>query len=350
MHQAAFNSSVSETLQKQPLVYFQLSEPISFANLSSATLAQLSEFGVFSAQRYLAKLYLVQNKKRDAELFLAQFMPAWTAHDQKKFVQWLFDNELTNYLDALPDIATQTGLVKQVLSLQKGHEIRELPDFLVDRFSLSLPRYQQSNCIFNVVVLGEDLSSLNHAESLLKSFGENPEPFDGAYCFSKPTFLNAKAACGLDTQGFATCEFEPDVMRHLNKFDFAIVITKQGLANVKQKVMTLNKNSNYNVLIHELMHFQGFEDEYPFSKEKAIHRCSTPGLIAPNLFVGNAKDAPQGWHKSQSCRDGIYNSYRPSEKWTKLEYQAIELSDEYRQLWINAIIHTGSVSPLLSSK
>ena len=76
----------------------------------------------------------------------------------------------------------------------------------------------------------------------------------------------------IDSNKFAHCNFhivEDVYKQYISNSDYIILLTDKGKANVRGRKMTLTSLSNYNILVHELMHFAGFEDEYILPKEKA---------------------------------------------------------------------------------
>ena len=112
-------------------------------------------------------------------------------------------------------------------------------------------------------------------------------------------------------------------------------MSKEGSANVQGGIMHINSSQSYAVFLHELMHFNGFEDEYPLPEQKQQWLCQQEGLVAPNLFIASNSLPPKGWQKSVACKNQM--AYKPSLHWSIMQYQKVRLSEQYRQLWLKQI-------------
>ena len=58
------------------------------------------------------------------------------------------------------------------------------------------------------------------------------------------------------------------------------MMPKQGTASVKNGLMHINSQASYAVFLHELMHFNGFEDEYALPVKKQAWLCQLEGVVA----------------------------------------------------------------------
>jgi len=223
-------------------------------------------------------------------------------------------------------------LLDSVLALQSGISIRNFRD---DQYS-SLPVKLLTNqvkfntqCKNTVLLVADHLEAYLRLNTLREQYQADPMPSQNSFCFSEVFYVGNALGCEEGFNGFALC----DINFLLPSTDYIIAMTKSGLANVRDRQMTLALSSDIDVLIHELMHFSGFEDEYPVYAEKAKWLCSSNGMKAPNLFVGHNEYAPSGWVPARTCENGHLNAYKPSLKWSKMQYQELPLTEQYRELW-----------------
>ncbi|WP_138637135.1 hypothetical protein [Pseudoalteromonas citrea] len=195
-------------------------------------------------------------------------------------------------------------------------------------------------CINRVLVLTDHLAAVKKLKQFKIRYTSAPEPSVWSYCFSEPIYIGDTMQCTPDNSQFAYCDVAALKRAYpamLPQGDKALMMTRQGNANVRGDMMTLNTQSQYAVFMHELMHFSGFEDEYSVPKQKAKWLCQRAGRHAPNLYVGELNDAPKGWVKSNTCNYGALQAYKPSEGWSIMEYQTRPLTAQYRRLWQQAI-------------
>ncbi|MCX2768874.1 hypothetical protein [Pseudoalteromonas sp. B530] len=195
--------------------------------------------------------------------------------------------------------------------------------------TLSERQHSSASCQFNLALIASNLDGLQRLQVLKHAYEQQPEPAKGVYCLSKPIYAANKLSCKRQ-RGFAMCDLRYE--QGLSKYDHLVFMATEGLANVSGKHMTLSATSTYNTLVHELMHFSGFEDEYPVPAKKAKWLCATSGQKAPNLYVGD--HAPNNWVPSRTCELGKFSSYKPSNSHSLLEYQSIKLDANYRQRWL----------------
>ncbi|WP_138483790.1 hypothetical protein [Pseudoalteromonas phenolica] len=225
-----------------------------------------------------------------------------------------------------------TERLETVLDVQQGIAPDKLNKAQLDGLSIALLPEQvafNTECKNNVLLLADRFSAYQQLNALRDKYLQKPEPEQNSFCLSEVYYVGNALICEEGFKGFAIC----NMMRDLPKSDFLIVMTKSGLANVRGTQMTLTMTSDYDVLVHELMHFSGFEDEYAIYGQKAHWLCNSKGLKAPNLFVGLAENAPQGWVKSVTCQNGKLDAFKPALKWSKMQFQELPLSEQYRQLW-----------------
>lgn len=351
-NQALDNQKIQVLIEKNPANYFLYQpEAILFSRFSSASLNALSDMHVVAAQYERALRLLEDTNSDSAERNINSVFEHWPKKLQTQWINHLISLEQFELLQRLADRWPLSTEHLTILKIAQRQRVTHIPDVLHGRLSLIAESVEHVNCKKTVQVVVESYEGLLKAEHLIKRFLKNPEPFDGAFCFSTPLYSNQHMQCDETEDGFAQCIWESQLttLLHSSSVDYVMVMTNTGLANVVGNVMTLNYQSNYNVLVHELMHFSGFEDEYAFSPKKAHHRCKQKGYIAPNLYVGERSDAPHGWVKNESCQFGRFASFRPVDEWTTLEYHAIPLNSLYRSKWA-MLLHDQEMQSHVDSK
>lgn len=249
--------------------------------------------------------------------------------------QWPLLSEVIK-LGGVPEshrVFTQLAQAKTVAQLPRHKEL--------DQYQLlNTINKPDHHCRYHIALIAADLKGLRQLQQLKMAFEQQPEPQAGVYCLSKPIYAAKRLSC-TEKDRFAQCRLAASSITE--SFDYTVLMAAKGHANVVGQQMTLAHNSNYNVFIHELMHFSGFEDEYPVAAAKAKWLCAKSGFKAPNLYVG--EHAPYNWAPSRTCEHGKLTSFKPQKGYSLLEYQSIKLSDKYRELWLQAL-HLAPTSPL----
>lgn len=347
-----YNQALDDThyhvlIEKNPASYFLL--PVAFtyfSHLSSQALTALSDLKVSGAQLERAKRLLFEREYDSASRYSLSVYRFWPLEHQKKWLNILIDMHRFELLSKLASASELPPDYQYILNLANQEQISRVPLPLHGRLSLEAETQFEPSCANKVQVIVDSLDGLLSVENLITRFDKKPEPFDGAFCFSTPLYSNQKMQCDETENGFAECKLDSTLVAELEvaQANYLMIVTESGLANVIGKVMTLNYQSDYNVLVHELMHFSGFEDEYAFLPKKAQRRCKQKGLIAPNLYVGEEGDAPYGWVQNASCQYGKYSSFRPINGWTTLEYHGVPLNHLYRDKWAKLIRQNSALS------
>ncbi|MFC0118539.1 hypothetical protein ACFFK7_11520 [Pseudoalteromonas xiamenensis] len=324
--------SYTALINKTPLAYFLYNpELISPERLSEPVISQLSELNVSHLQVEKIRRLLYANRIDDFLLFAESVMGEWSLEQKSVVCDWLLAKQQVDLLAKLSELVELPKEIEQIIRIYHGQAVDEIPAWLASRLTLGAPTFPSTQCVKTIEVIVDSLDGLNAIEKAVDHYSLKPEPFKGAFCFSKPRYSNGYLQCSIDKQGYAKCHVNDDIVPR--NTDHRLYVTQQGLANVRGHVMTLNHKSGYAVLVHELMHFSGFEDEYVFSASKTKLKCAQKGRHAPNLYVGEHGDEPAGWSESPSCQFGKYRSFRPVERWSNLQYQSMPLPDLYRQLW-----------------
>ncbi|MBE0379727.1 hypothetical protein [Pseudoalteromonas prydzensis] len=191
-----------------------------------------------------------------------------------------------------------------------------------------------SQCQFNVLMMTDHRQGISQLNAFTQRYQQQPQPRTASFCFSKPIYLGNTIDCQQQPGLAAKCDWQPFItqQRWPTGFDFIVMMTATGAGNVQGGIMHLNSASHYGLFLHELMHFNGFEDEYVLPIAKQAWLCEQRGFVAPNLFIANGVPAPAGWTLSDSCQTGS-KAYKPSADWSIMQYQRLPLSAQYQQLW-----------------
>ena len=222
------------------------------------------------------------------------------------------------------------------------------PEF-ADQFSFLLNAQQakaSSTCRFNVLLMSDHLQGLEVLNVYKTRYQQQPEPSEGSFCLSTPVYLGKQISCNNNPEQRANCHWRPFIENTTlaKGFDFIVMMPRVGTASVQSGIMHLSSKSHYGVFLHELMHFNGFEDEYPLTRSKQQWLCQLTGRVAPNLFISQGKPPPKGWQLSKACEQGG-KAYKPTKRFSIMQYQQIPLSVKYRQLWQQQV-DDFSVKPL----
>ena len=307
------------------------------AHLPRLTLGFLARENIPSAQYNYSLKLIKTNKNEQAKLFWLQSI-TYITHAQRQDLANLLlaqsrwdDLLLLKQQELLPK-----GDAYNHLALHTSNHYKHIPNaFLNDLGFTALNTLPASNstCIYNVVMIGVHREGLYKLQSFTKQFNKVPEPRKGVFCFSEPVYAAGALECK-NTLSMANCKWKNKALKAkvAKEFDYSVIMSKNGTANVMGKQMQLSSSANYHVFLHELMHFSGFEDEYTLPQSKQKWLCSKQGYVAPNLYISQGEPPPTGWHKSESCQQGGV-AYKPSKDWSIMQYQQLGLSKRYRALW-----------------
>jgi hypothetical protein len=50
------------------------------------------------------------------------------------------------------------------------------------------------------------------------------------------------------------------------------------------------------------------------------------------------QSAPVDWSPAKTCEKGRLKAFKPSSQWSKMQYQELPLTEQYRQLWRKKIV------------
>lgn len=317
--------------------------PVHFSDhlekLPKTSLAILARNQISSAQ-YMYSLKLIKSSQSDtAKPFWLSAINDLTIPERKILATKLLeqlrwsDLELLASKNKLP-----AGDVLNHLKLQlKTPQSKVSTAFIHNLGFSSLRNISKPNkqCMFNVLTMSDHRSGLYKLTEFINTYNKQPEPRENIFCFSKPVYVAGMLECKSSTSKIAMCDWQLSKLNNQlpNNYDFIVMMPKDGTANVTKGTMLINSKAKYSVFLHELMHFNGFEDEYALPKTKQAWLCAKTGFVAPNLFISHGEPPPTDWHKAKSCQQGGI-AYKPSENWSIMQYQQLGLSAQYRQLWL----------------
>ncbi|MEL0654215.1 hypothetical protein V6257_04160 [Pseudoalteromonas issachenkonii] len=307
--------------------------------LPNTSLSELARNQISSAQ-YMYSLKLIKSGQSDtAKQFWLRALNELTILERKILAAKLLEH--SRWID-LKLLASKNKLpagdVLNHLKLQlKTPQSKISTEFIRNLGFSSLINISKPNkqCMFNVLTMSDHRSGLYKLSEFINAYNKQPEPRENIFCFSKPVYVAGMLKCKSSTNQIAKCDWQSAKLNTQlpNNFDFIVMMPSDGTANVTKGTMLINSKSKYSVFLHELMHFNGFEDEYALPKAKQAWLCAKAGFVAPNLFISHDESPPKGWHKAKSCQTvGI--AYKPSENWSIMQYQQLGLSAQYRELWL----------------
>ncbi|MBE0367072.1 hypothetical protein [Pseudoalteromonas aurantia] len=333
----------SNFLTQFPNAFYQLDNTFALRELPNKTINALLVLEVPDIGFEWAIRHAKRDDFKSSKLYWQRYLQEVPL---SQFLRLLEVLKKANRVNEMSDVAVYRALpiyYQDWLALHRGISPLGLSSARLSAHNIIKPSSQISfskRCINKVLLLTDHLLGLEKLNGLRLQYNQTPEPSAMSYCFSEPMYIGNVAECSTKNEQFAHCKFEllVDVFPSLlHQADKLVVLTRNGYANVRGNMMTLNGRSSYAVFLHELMHFSGFEDEYPVPESKALWLCAAPGQHAPNLYVGEATSAPRGWQRSNTCNKGGLQAFKPSDEWSIMEYQSKPLSEQYRILWQQAV-------------
>ncbi len=312
---------------------------LSYRHYSEAVLRRLATDGAPQAQLLLAQHLLKKNDFDGARLYWQQALAA--KGEQRPAAQlWQQLAETLaqqGHWQVLAEIGRVYPLPDELeyrrrfhLGLKVGVEGHDVAKSL--GFGTNLRQIQAQSCRYNLLLLGNSLAAMDKLQQLRRRYQAKPEPGTGLLCLSEPHYLGDTLNCQGTSDSFSRCDWQPLAQTPEQVpagFDFIVMMTDGGLANVQGGIMQLGVNAPYHVFIHELLHFSGFTDEYPAPKEQQ-GACEQQGQLYANLVVGDR--APPGWAASAYCDNG--RGYKPSVGQSLMEQSEVGVTPLYRNLWL----------------
>lgn len=332
-----------QRLSMYPSMYYLIQDHIDITALPDETIEALLTLELSEVYFEWAIRLVQKGEISRSRIYWQSHVPVASENDFNRLLAALKHHNEWLALRELAQLKPLPLFYQDWLSLYKGvppnhlgtmrllqHNINEVPKRII------FP----SQCLVKVLMVTDHLLGVARLSTLQKTYLKNPEPREMSHCFSEPYYIGNVMNCSQDGTQFAYCNWqslEESYAELIDQVDKVVMLTQVGIANVREDLMVLNTASTYEVFLHELMHFSGFEDEYPVPHSKASWLCLNEGLHAPNLFVGEKNTAPSGWVRSNTCNNGLLQSYKPSRQWSIMEYQSTPLSEQYRMIWEQAI-------------
>ena len=227
----------SEFLAQYPQSYYLIE--IELSQLPISTLKQLKKLENPQVNFYLLRHLVEEGAFEEA-------LPYWSTVPKKLPIQQL--ESLIEVLLKLGKWHELTLLSKHIksferldslLQLQAGEIIENIDKQQIKHLPVRLlPKalnFHQS-CKNTVLLLADHLEASIHLQKLRAQYNEQPEPSPNSFCMSEVFYVGSALNCKEGFNGFALCNLN----QSLPHSDYQIVMTKRGLANVRDKQMTLS--------------------------------------------------------------------------------------------------------------
>ncbi len=317
---------------------FYLAPTVVSSNLTlvdNVQLRQLAELGELDAHYQLALRFLQQGNPAAAKLWWQSEFDNYAVNQQQALADNLIAQQQWQSIEWLWQTnRLPQGDARQAWLLRQRSDAEYIKADFAKRHNFSLSLHTVSvmpQCKFNVLMLTDHHAGINALKSFKRFYQAKPEPEKNSFCFSEIVYVGDQFSCRNHDMA-VQCNWENAVAYNWPAgFDFIVMMSESGAANVVGGIMHINSQQSYQVFLHELMHFNGFEDEYPLPEKKQQWLCKQQGKVAPNLFIANDVLPPSGWQKSRACKNSM--AYKPSPNWSIMQYQTMALSQQYRQLW-----------------
>ncbi|MAI37356.1 sel1 repeat family protein [Alteromonas sp.] len=299
-------------------------------------LIRAAEQEYLPAQAALADWYLLHDQNKKAKPLLA----ATASLDMQsafKYGRLLWDegnvDEAKIYLKKAANLGQQQA--KDALAITQRYSVTALGD--IKPFDWP----QGNQCLQRIQPFAASLATMIRADNFYRQFNNDERLASLSLCVAPPIWLPKDAlSCSDDynNRNVLGCDVKPLAnIAKKRQFSHAVVVAKQGKANVQNGVMFLDIGDTYSVFVHELAHFAGFADEYPIARSMARKICdiqrisdfSPPNLVidsphyyAPVVTVSRwAKIDPNTIvAKAKTCEGVSKNSYKPSRRITFMEH------------------------------
>ncbi|WP_105167030.1 hypothetical protein [Pseudoalteromonas sp. T1lg23B] len=332
----------TDYLTAYPQSYFFAQHRIKLETLPDATIRTMLELNDPAVQFEWA-IRLAKSKRYSVSRLYWQKSYAEVSQAQHRRLQQVFEQHRAfEELSRLAKVISLTDKINTLLASEQGVLPEQLPSSVLAEYglmTLSLGWKFAPTCLNRVLMLSDHYSGVTKLDVIRTQYLKQPEPMPNSYCLSEVFYVGDVMSCAESSSGYARCDIKNMLARYreqLTNVDYLVIMTRTGMANVVKGVMTLTAEHNYQVFLHELMHFSGFEDEYAIAPSKAQWLCKQSGQLAPNLIVTESAP-PKNWYASETCQHGAHQAYKPSKSWSIMQYQELPLSESYRTLWQNAI-------------
>jgi hypothetical protein len=299
-------------------------------------LIRAAEQEYLPAQAALADWYLLHDQNKKAKPLLA----ATASLDMQsafKYGRLLWDegnvDEAKIYLKKAANLGQQQA--KDALAITQRYSVTALGD--VKPFDWA----GGNQCLQRIQPFAASLATMIRADSFYRQFNNDERLASLSLCVAPPIWLPKDAlSCSDDynNRNVLGCDVKPLAnIAKKRQFSHAVVVAKQGKANVQNGVMFLDIGDTYSVFVHELAHFAGFADEYPIARSMARKICdiqrisdfSPPNLVIDSPHYYAPVDTVSRWSKidpntivakAKTCEGLSKNSYKPSRRITFMEH------------------------------
>ncbi|WP_032094241.1 MULTISPECIES: sel1 repeat family protein [unclassified Alteromonas] len=299
-------------------------------------LIRAAEQEYLPAQAALADWYLLHDQNKKAKPLLA----ATASLDMQsafKYGRLLWDegniDEAKIYLTKAANLGQQQA--KDALAITQRYSVTALGD--VKPFDWA----GGNQCLQRIQPFAASLATMIRADSFYRQFNDDERLASLSLCVAPPIWLPKDAlSCSDDynNRNVLGCDVKPLAnIAKKRQFSHAVVVAKQGKANVQNGVMFLDIGDTYSVFVHELAHFAGFADEYPIARSMARKICdiqrisdfSPPNLVIDSPHYYAPVDTVSRWAKidpntivakAKTCEGVSKNSYKPSRRITFMEH------------------------------
>lgn len=299
-------------------------------------LIRAAEQEYLPAQAALADWYLLHDQNKKAKPLLA----ATASLDMQsafKYGRLLWDegnvDEAKTYLRKAAVLGQQQA--KDALAITQRYSVTALGD--VKPFDWA----GGNQCLQRIQPFAASLATMIRADSFYRQFNSDERLASLSLCVAPPIWLPKDAlSCSDDynNRNVLGCDVRPLAnIAKTRQFSHAVVVAKQGKANVQNGVMFLDIGDTYSVFVHELAHFAGFADEYPIARSMARKICdiqrindfSPPNLVIDSPHYYAPIDTVSRWAKidpntivakAKTCEGVSKNSYKPSRRITFMEH------------------------------
>ncbi len=314
-----------------------------FPQISESQLRLFAEEEIAPAALELALRLIARGEYAAARLYWRPNLAKADNASSQRFAELLLNHGQWGDLDWLMQGGFSLGSeVSHALALHLKQAPANISKGYADKhaFMLQLSEARPvAACQSNVLLLADQREGIIKLREFAQRFARQPEPYANAICLVGPVYVGDAFACSPDQAGRADCQWQRGMTRLEAElapgFSHIVMMTQAGSANVRGGIMHIAADRDYGVFLHELMHFNGFEDEYPLPEARRMRLCRQGGRIAPNLFVrGEAGlSPPMGWSPAASCKGTGFQAFKPGTEWSVMEYYSEPLSAAYRELW-----------------
>jgi len=303
--------------------------------LSTLQLRRLAELKNINATYQLAMRFLQKGDYSAAQLWWQTRFDSFSRLQQQRLADHLAADQQWQAISMLwRSGQLPNGNAKQSWYLRQSMATANISPQYAEQhqFVLSLNDLKaQPQCHFNVLMMTDHADGIATLKLFKQRYESKPEPSINSFCFSEVVYVANQFQCNSSDNVLQCDWYQAEDYTWPAGFDFIVMMSEQGSANVRGGIMHINSTQPYAVFLHELMHFNGFEDEYTLPTQKQQWLCQQQGHVAPNLFIARQLKPPIGWQKSIACNNNL--AYKPSPDWSIMQYQLMGLSEQYRQLW-----------------